>query len=326
MEYCGIIVNGNDNKMTNEIDLYENCPACSYHKEIYLNGILDYLTSDSFNIIKCTKCQNFFTDPVPSSLSNYYQDRYRKYNVIVLTVLRFLYKFRVKSWVKSFKENNYYAMEIGCGDGFMLSILKNMGWKVLGVERDEKSVIHARNMFGIDVISEPISETIYENKFDMIILFQVLEHVDRPVELLNKCKKMLRTNGKIIISFPNFESWQAKLTKHNWLHLDVPRHLNHFTKDSMNFYLDKLNLSIDRISFRSFEHDIYGWIQSLLNGMGFETNLLLKFFMKINVFSINVMFSIILSFLLIIPSIMISMISWVFCNGSIIEIQVKESI
>jgi|TARA_B100000315_G_C14555661_1_gene577992 SAM-dependent methyltransferase len=313
-------------KMTNEINSYENCPECSYHKETHLNGILDYVTCDSFNIIKCTKCQNFFTDPVPSSLSNYYQNRYRKYNVIVLAVLRFFYSFRVKSWVKSFKGNNYSALEIGCGDGFVLSNLKNMGWKVLGVERDEKSAIHARNMFEIEMISEPISETIYENNFDLIILFQVLEHVHKPFSLLNKCKKMLKTNGKIIISIPNIESWQAKLTKQNWQHLDVPRHLNHFTKNSLNFYLDKLNLSIDSISYISFEHDIYGWIQSLLNCLGFEKNLLLKFLMKINVFSIHVLISIILSFLLILPAIMISMISWISCNGSIIEIQVKESI
>ena len=66
------------------------------------------------------------------------------------------------------------------------------------------------------------------------------------------------------------------------MHLDVPRHLNHFTKDSLNFYLDKLNLSIDSISYQSFEHDIYGWIQSLLNCLGFEKNLLLKFLMQIN--------------------------------------------
>ena len=317
---------GNDNKMINEIESYENCPACNFHKETHLQNNLDYLTGKSFDIIKCTKCKNFFTDPVPSSLGNYYHDRYRKYNSLVLTVLRFFYTIKVKSWVKSFKGKNYSALEIGCGDGFVLSILKNMGWKVLGVERDEKSVNHARNMQGIDVMSAPISENVFEKNFDLIVLFQVLEHVDRPVVLLNKCKKMLKTNGKMIISVPNIESWQAKLTKQNWMHLDVPRHLNHFTKDSLNFYLDKLNLSIDSISYQSFEHDIYGWIQSLLNCMGFEKNLLLKFLMKINVFSIHVLISIILSFLLIFPAIIISMISWIFSNGSIMQIQVNESI
>ena len=316
----------NDKKMTNNIELYENCPACNFHKETHLNYVIDYLTGKSFNIKKCTKCLNSFTDPVPSALGNYYPDKYRKYNLLVLTVLRFFYTIKVKSWVKSFKGKNYSALEIGCGDGFVLSILKNMGWKVLGVERDDKSVNHARNMLGNDVMSDSISEDVFENNFDLIILFQVLEHVERPVFLLKKCKKMLKTNGKMIISVPNIESWQSKLTKQNWLHLDVPRHLNHFTKDSLNFYLEQLNLSIVSVSYQSFEHDIFGWIQSLLNCLGFEKNLLLKFLMQINVFSIHVLISIILSFLLILPAILISMISWIFCNGSIIEIQVKELI
>ena len=79
---------GNDNKMTNDIESYVNCPACNYQKETQFNYIIDYLTGKSFNIIKCTKCQNFFTDPVPSSLDNYYHDRYRKYNLPVLNPAR----------------------------------------------------------------------------------------------------------------------------------------------------------------------------------------------------------------------------------------------
>lgn len=115
--------------------------------------------------------------------------------------------------------------------------------------------------------------------FDVIILFHVLEHLNAPMELLSRCARPLRRGGTLIIAVPNARSWQARLFGPMWFHLDVPRHLYHFSLGSLSHTLEAAGLCPECTTFVSLEHDPFGWVQSVLNRLGFGQNLLTRVLM-----------------------------------------------
>jgi hypothetical protein len=76
---------------------------------------------------------------------------------------------------------------------------------------------------------------------------------------------LLKPNGVVIIAVPDNNGWQAKLFNRYWLHLDVPRHLYHFTRLSINEGFTRAGLVATHTRHQEFEYDLLGWSQSLLN-------------------------------------------------------------
>jgi SAM-dependent methyltransferase len=110
----------------------------------------------------------------------------------------------------------------------------------------------------------------------LVVLFQVLEHMTDPVDMLRQCARVLKRGGTLIVAVPNAESWQARFFGANWVHLDVPRQLFHFTLDSLTTALREHELRVSGVRYESFEHDPFGWLQGFFNVVGFKQNLLIK--------------------------------------------------
>ena len=83
--------------------------------------------------------------------------------------------------------------------------------------------------------------------------------------------------NKAIIEVPNRESWQSRLTKNNWFHLDVPRHVSHFNPKSIAVLLNLSGFSVLKINHFSFIYGIFGFTQSILNLFTKRKNLLFDF-------------------------------------------------
>src|SRR5262249_40014745 len=97
-------------------------------------------------------------------------------------------------------------------------------------------------------------------------LWHVLEHVSNPVEVLETLRGHLKPDGVLVVSVPNFRSWQSAFFRGRWFHLDPPRHLIHFEPDTLRDCLSRAGL--EKISERRFlpEYGTSGWVQSALNG------------------------------------------------------------
>lgn len=298
----------------------KNCRICnSENIKIFSDKSIDYLTNERFSLYKCHNCDVVLTDPIPVNLSNYYDTNYRKYNKITMSVLSFLYKKRTKKWIKLFPQKGK-ILEIGCGNGMMLNEFKNNGWNVTGVERNINVSNNAEINFGIKLYTPDVYVISDNEKFDLIILFQVLEHVDDIQLLLHKLNTILNDTGKLIIGVPNINSWQFSFGSNYWLHLDVPRHLHHFNINSLSILLNNYNFKIESISMISFEHDPFGWIQTILNKLTKSHNILLLNLMNIRKNYFIFFIHLFLAILLLIPSLILSFISWFFNTGSNIEI------
>lgn len=304
----------------------ESCPACKTPSELIIyNKASDPITLDCFRIRECSSCGLTYTSPRPFSLDRYYPERYRNYGWLVSSILGFLYNRRVSQWIKH-KPEGGSVLEIGCGPGLMLATFRKYGWQVLGIERNENIARKTQQALGIEVLTTPIETLPGDARFDLIILFHVLEHIAEPEAILRECMTRLNAGGRLIINVPNFGSWQSLFAGSQWLHLDPPRHLIHFTPKTLTAILDRCGLQPVGISFVSPEHDPYGWIESIINRLTGNDNTLTRFLMGIDRFGVKVVLSFLLGFLLFLPAIALSAISWFARKGALMEVTAAKKI
>jgi SAM-dependent methyltransferase len=259
-----------------------------------------------------------WTSPVPDDLEPHYPRYYRRYNPLVIAVLKFLYKRRVAQWCKRFP-NPGSALELGCGDGFMLNALRGFKWQVAGTERTDEMARFAREKFGLTIYVESDSPIPAGEKFDLIIMFHVLEHLQDPVAQLQRAAAHLREGGAIIVGVPNFASWQSRYARDQWINLDVPRHLVHFSPQSIEAAANAAGLTVSQISFKSFEHDPYSWVQSILNVCCKNRNRLTSLLMRASSWRLSDLITIALAALLTPLAITLAMFSWLMGKGAIME-------
>jgi 2-polyprenyl-3-methyl-5-hydroxy-6-metoxy-1,4-benzoquinol methylase len=116
-------------------------------------------------------------------------------------------------------------MDVGCGGGLVLSIAKQYGWDVMGLEFDADAVKVA-NQKGLPVQQGSYEKLdSYPDYFDIIYCSHVLEHVYNPKEMLLSFKRSLKPNGKLLLSLPNSQSYLRKMYGASWRGIEAPRHI-----------------------------------------------------------------------------------------------------
>jgi len=226
---------------------------------------------ERFRIINCDKCQFIHVMPLPSELelSKLYKRKYytkvkpnyiKKYqkeidywNLIFDEKLDFL-ETKIKTQTRS-------IFDIGSGSGYFLLRAKEKGWAVDGVEPNLIAADHSRKI-GVPVINDFFGNVNIHTmkKFNAINLFDVLEHVHNPIEVLENCYKLLKPKGVIVIEVPNDynplqkivqntlkkeEYWLTVLTKsRNYHWASKMDHLNYFNFQSLNRILKRLDFKI----------------------------------------------------------------------------------
>jgi 2-polyprenyl-3-methyl-5-hydroxy-6-metoxy-1,4-benzoquinol methylase len=133
-----------------------------------------------------------------------------------------------------------YLLDVGCGSGRFLSLMRRAGWQVAAVEPDPRAAAVAADRYGIAVCAGGLGEAaLPERVFDAVVLSHVVEHVADPLSLLAGCRRVLRPGGRLALSTPNVESRGHHLFGPRWLHLDVPRHLHLFSKSCLAGLLER---------------------------------------------------------------------------------------
>jgi SAM-dependent methyltransferase len=299
------------------------CNVCGFREiELVYNDAADYITGDLFQVWQCKRCKAGITLPQPDNLSPYYPNKYRRYNHIIQDILKFLYRQRVKKWSSQFSAPGV-AFEMGCGDGLMLDTLRGLGWKVIGSERTIQAADFPSHKLGLPVFVGGLESIQPFSHFDLIFLFQVLEHLDDPVKTLQQLARFLKPNGKLIIGVPNFSSWQARVGQEKWFHLDVPRHLVHYSLSALEALVKQSGMEIENISYASWEHDPYGWIQSILNRSDSRSNRLTRLLMQIDPLGVTNLLHLTLGGLLGFVAVPMSLFSWSLHRGALIEVTIK---
>ncbi len=224
-----------------------NCPVCNYNDSMPYLETFDRFENPrkkSYQIVKCRNCDFIYLNPRPDAqhIGNYYavdgydpflseeqQPGLRDRIYFLLRTFNLAFKYRK---IKKQKNKPGRILDIGCATGEFLDKFQNKGWHCTGVEvaLQAREITTRRNIQVFPSIHDIPGET---EKFDLITMWHVLEHVHDLQNTVAKIDSLLDDDGLLVIAVPNIESHDAQEYKQNWIALDTPRHLYHFSNKSM---------------------------------------------------------------------------------------------
>lgn len=217
-------------------------------------SVKDYLVSgETFDLVYDENLDYLKTFPSPKieELPKYYESQdYISHTDEKGGLFSSLYQL-VKKWSLQkktkliFDQNKEIGslLDVGAGTGDFLKVAKEKGWEVQGVEPNKYASKLASEK-GIEL--KPILKDFEGRQFDVVTLWHVLEHIPNLDETISELSSLVKPNGTLIVAVPNFKSFDAIHYGKFWAAYDAPRHLWHFSKNSIeilfaeNFQLQKI--------------------------------------------------------------------------------------
>ena len=250
------------------------CPLCDgvRSKVVYELQDPSGTIEGVFNLRRCEGCDLVYVDPRPrnDALTRLYnQDFYFStgwsYESLASRVIEFIQGHRRRRIERYVRKGT--LLDIGSGDGRFVHHMARRGWDATGIDFSPSALEYARRiksggrfrMGSLEDCGFPA------HSFDVITMWQVLEHIPEPLPLLRRSYDLLKPGGVFVASVPNFDGWSSRLTRERWWGLDVPRHLVHFTPETLSLSLQRAGFHVVRVRHRSFQYDPYGLLHSSLD-------------------------------------------------------------
>jgi len=156
-------------------------------------------------------------------------------------------------------------LDVGCGVGYFVKQALLAGYDAYGIELSRAAVTFGRQHLNLNLfLGNFLTFPFPEGDYDAVTLWHTFEHLPEPRLVLRRIHELLKSGGFVLIALPNISSLQAKLFKLHWYHLDVPRHLFHFSPASLTNLLQRSGFNVLRIDHYSKEHNGAGILGSLM--------------------------------------------------------------
>jgi len=202
------------------------------------------VSKETFDIWHCSQCSGRFTQniPIATEIGRYYKaEAYvshtdtkkglvnRLYHIVRNITLQTKRKLVEKA--TGLKKGS--LLDVGAGTGAFAAVMQQAGWAVTGLEPDDTARNNALTQHNIQLKQPGQLFNLPANTFNAITMWHVLEHVHELHRYLDTFNSILVNNGVLIIAVPNYTSHDAEIYKESWAAYDVPRHLYHFSPQSM---------------------------------------------------------------------------------------------
>ncbi len=216
------------------------------------------VTGEEFELLYDESLQMLVTKPQPQNLDKYYSNEtYISHTDARKTFIDKLYQNikRFSLWkkvrlVRKYSPYGKTLLDVGAGTGDFLLKAKNNKWGIEGVEPNFIAKRRAQ-IKGIEL--RPDLKELEGNKYDVITLWHVLEHLPNLDEQIIQLVSLLTAKGTLVIAVPNFNSYDAKKYGKFWAAYDVPRHLWHFSKDSIEKIFSEHGMKVIKVKPMIFD-------------------------------------------------------------------------
>ena len=247
---------------------YRDCPCCGRNdfevlfqcsmKSDDFDVLLDY-TMDEYEFqewgryVKCRNCHLIYMNPLEKA--NKTNEYYRKARSTHVPMLRDSCLRTAQSQLRLIQRHagGTNMLDIGCAQGFFLFSASKAGYTTKGVEVSQDAAEYAKREFGLSVEAKPFEEVAFSDAhFDVVTLWQVLEHVPHPLMTLKEVRRILRPGGLVVASTPDIGGIPAKILGKKWW--DIKRlHINQFATSTLANVLRNAGFrNISPVSFRGF--------------------------------------------------------------------------
>lgn len=235
-----------------------------------------------YSVLKCAGCGLGVTSPFPSAEQTGDVNR-KTYNgeqrAAIYSVREKYFKERYAGYlarIKRFKPAGA-LLDVGCSIGMFMKAARQEGFAVTGVEMNGSCAAYGRENFGLDIRASALQAVTFPDEaFDVVTLFDVLEHVPDPRGFLAEVNRVLKSGGLLVAQSPNIDSFMARLMKENWNWLTPPDHLYHFTPGAMARLFGAHGFSVREMRTWEPASDFSGNIFSGFRARGFAGRMFRK--------------------------------------------------
>lgn len=240
------------------------CPACGGPDLAYVLTAEDYTVShERFDVYECGRCRLRFTQDAPdeNAIGRYYEsEAYISHSNTSAGLVNGLYQ-RVRRITLAQKRallqevtgrRTGSLLDVGCGTGEFAHAMQEVGWHVRGLEPDAGARAFAKTEYDLTV-EEPDAIYRLNGTYDAVTLWHVLEHVHDLHPYLDRLRELIDGGGTVVIAVPNYTSPDAERYGAYWAAYDVPRHLYHFSPDSLRRLLLTHDLEVREMRAMPFD-------------------------------------------------------------------------
>ena len=156
-------------------------------------------------------------------------------------------------------------LDVGCGVGYFVLEAVRAHFDAEGLEFSPDAASVGRELWTLKIQTGDFLRAEYpEASFEIVTLWQVFEHFPNPVETLRKVWQILKPGGLLVVAVPNIASIQASLFTNRWYHLDVPRHLFHYSPQTLGRLIEREGYQVKAVDYVSQEHNGAGVLGSVM--------------------------------------------------------------
>ncbi|MBI5065434.1 class I SAM-dependent methyltransferase [Candidatus Woesearchaeota archaeon] len=263
------------NKLTRKV--YEKfvnkrpCPVCESENNKAA------FTKEGFDHVICLNCKMFFTPNFfkKTVLNDFYNGEYYNKTWQFKSKYDISLKFKRKYFTKIAKLIEKYkkpgsVLDIGCGTGDFLNVMKKRGWDTFGTELNSYARDFVKKKYNINTNNLDL-EKFEPEKYDLISMSQLIEHIPNPKKLLLQAHRVLKNKGILFLAFPNRFGISIIIKGKNAGRFKGGEHINFFSKETITKLLNETGFKVKHTS--SVKIDLYGLLRHLFKNIKKENNL-----------------------------------------------------